>query len=699
MNKHVKKEIEFAGKPLILETGDVAVQANMAVKATYGDSIVLATVVSSDPKPEQNFFPLSVEYIEKLYASGTIKTSRFIKRDGRPSDEAVVTRRLIDHAIRPLFPVDYGDEVQVVVTVLSLDPASDPVFLSMIAVSAALYSSDIPWVGPMSSVRIGYKDNEYLVNPSFDDLRSSGLDMIVSFAGKDRKFLAVEAEADLLPEEVILEGIKCARDNTESIVDLLEEFAGGINPDGEKYEYKSAALNKDLVKDVGDIAKDKVVEMLARGDDKTEIETGLKDLMDEIYEKLEGKYKKDDMTKALADIEKRALQHLILGKGKRPDGRKVDEVRQVSGSVGILPRAHGSALFSRGLTQVLTAVTLGSPSLEQIIQDMYGERTRRFMHFYNFPPYSVGEVGKIGYPGGREIGHGMLVEKALNPVIPDQDSFPYTIVLMSETLSSSGSSSMASACSGAMALMDAGVPISEMVAGVGVGLITNDDSSKYEIMTDLAYMEDAFGCLDFKMTGTKTGVTAIQADMKLQGIPVELISEIIEQSKKGRLQILEEMKEIISSPRKEVSKYAPKTSTVRIDVNKIGVVIGSGGRTIKQIQESTDSIISIEPDGTVVVTADSEEKTNRAVREIEDLLRDVESGEIYDGKVKEITEFGAFVEVMPGKTGLLHISEISNSFVKNVRDHLKVGDTVRVKVIGMGENGKFSLSMKAADGK
>ena len=698
MNKYVKKEIEFAGKKLVLETGDLAMQANMAVKATYGDSVVLVTVVSGVANPDINFFPLTISYDERLYASGSIKTSRFVKRDGRPTDEAVITRRLVDHAIRPLFPSDYMDEVQVVVTVLSLDPTSDAECLSMLATSAALHASDIPWEGPMATARVGFVGGEYMLNPSKEDLLTkSALDMMVSFVGTDKKFLAIEAEAHILPEEQILGAIEFARNHLDPVVNLITDFAAEVNPTSAKYTYESKALKPELINDVSALAKGRIVEIMGQGFDKSKIKEAQEEVLTEVLKKLEGKYKKSDMQRAFEEIEKHALQHLILDEQKRPDGRGIKDIRPISSSVGILPRTHGSALFTRGVTQVLTVATLGSPSLELFIQSMYGEVTKRYIHYYNFPPYSVGEIGKMGSPGGREIGHGMLAEKALRPVIPSQKDFPYMIVLVSETLSSSGSSSMAATCGSTLALMDAGVPIKDMVAGVGVGLIVNDDLSKQLVMTDLAYMEDAFGFLDFKMTGTKTGVTAIQADMKMKGVPMSLLPKIIEQSKEGRLHVLAEMEKTLAQPRAEVSQYAPKTYTTKINPEKIGMVIGSGGKTIKDIQVRTDSEVTIEEDGTIIVTASSEENAKKAIDYINNLTREIKPGEIIEGIVKDVVDFGAFVEIAPGKDGLLHISELAHGYVAKVTDVLNVGDTVKVKVLEVGRDGKISLSKKALE--
>ncbi len=691
----VRKEIEFAGRRLVLEAGKLAGQANMAVQVTYGDSVVLTTAVSGGLNKDLDYFPLSVNYEERLYAGGLIKSSRFIKREGRATDEAVIIRRLIDHAIRPLFPEGFKDEVQVVNTVLSLDPSADPRFLSMIGTSASLHASDIPWEGPMVTALVGYINDEYVLNPSREQLEESDLDLVISFVGDDLRYLAMEASANLLPEETILGAIEFARNRLDPVLELVEEFARELNPEGSKYEYESQTLPEELLEDVRSVIEPRVEDLLYRNITKKHDFNALREeILEEVYSKFEGKYKKADMARSFEEIEKEVLQRNIVLNERRPDGRGIKEVRPISCEVSLLPRTHGSALFNRGVTQVLTVATLGSPNMEMIIQDMYGEDTKRYMHFYNFPPFSVGEVGRIGRAGGREIGHGMLAEKALVPVIPSQSEFPYTILLVSETLSSSGSSSMASACGSTLALMDAGVPIKDMVGGVGVGLMATDDFSEYKIITDLAYREDAFGLLDFKMTGTRTGVTAIQSDMKAKGIPMELLPKIFEQSKEGRIHVLDEMQKVMSAPRGTVSKYAPKSASIKIAPEKIGMIIGSGGKTIKKLQESSNTVLNIEEDGTVTATGSSDEDLKDVLGRISAMTKDVEVGEVYDGVVEDIVDFGAFVEILPGKSGLLHVSEISHDYVSDVKEHLKVGDHVRVKVIDV-DRGKISLSMKA----
>ena len=702
MNKIVRKETNFAGKKLIFETGELALRADMSVKATYGDTVLLVTAVSGDPSPEADFLGLRVQYEEKLYASGSIKSSRFVKRDGKATDDAVIARRSIDHAIRPLFPKDYMDEVQIVVTVLSLDDEADPEFLSMLATSACLQASNIPFYGPMASVRVGMIEGNLVLSPTLKQLDSeSDLDMMVSFVGDDKRFLAAEVEANVLPEEKILEAINFARDNVDDLYNFISDFVKEVNPEGQKYEYVSRFPSEEVINAISDLTMNRVEEIMKEKtltEGKQLMSEKLTELKEEAFKNFEGTYKKSDMEMAYELVTKKVMRKIVLDEGKRIDGRRVDEVRPLSVKVGILPRTHGSALFTRGETQALTVCTLGSPSDELLIQDMYGERRKRYLHYYNFPPYSVGEVGRFGAPNPREIGHGMIAEKALRPVIPSQDEFPYTIMLVSEIISSNGSSSMASTCGSTLSLMDAGVPIKDMVSGVAMGLIVEDDSfSRYQILTDLSGEEDANGYMDFKMTGTIRGVTAIQLDVKVKGIPMDVLPKIIEQSKEGRLFILKEMQKVIETPRSEVSQYAPKTVTTMIDPDKIGMVIGTGGKVIREIQEKTQSEISIEEDGKVVISSVDKEKAEEALKIVEGMTRNMQVGEVFDGTVKELLDFGALVEVLPGKVGLLHVSEIANSFVENVDEWFKVGDIVKVKVISVGDEGKFSLSKRAVD--
>ncbi|MBI2414322.1 polyribonucleotide nucleotidyltransferase [candidate division WWE3 bacterium] len=699
MNKIVKKEIMFAGRKLALETGELAMQANMAVKVSYGDTTVLVTVVSAAANPEKtDFFPLSVNYIERLYASGTIKNSRFMKRDGQPSDDAVIKRRLIDHAIRPLFPAEEGymDEVQVVVTILSMDEMSDPLVASMIATSAALHASDIPWSGPMATARVGRLEGKYILNPALVELEEhSDMDLVVSFVGKEKRFLALEAEANLVPEEEVLGALKFAQENIDPVLDLINEFAREVNPENKKYAWVSYLPAKELVDEVSNLVKARLVASLEVGHDKETQQNLQKELLAEVYTKLEGKFKKVDMEKAFEKVVKKALQHLILEEGKRPDGRAVDELRELKGAVGVLPRVHGSSLFSRGETQILDVTTLGSLSMEQNIQDMYGERKKRYLHFYTSPPYAAGETGRVGGVGGREIGHGRLAEKALVPVIPSRKEFPYTIILQSEVLSSNGSTSMASTCASSLSLMDAGVPIKAMIAGISIGLVVNEDFSKYVLLTDIAGAEDGNGFMDFKMTGSRDGITAIQVDIKAKGLPYEMVPLILKQSHDARMRILDFMETIIKAPRESVGEFAPKTMTTTIHPEQIGMIIGTGGKVIKQIQEDTQTVIAIDEDGSVAISGDNLDLVQKAKDIIDGMTREVKAGEVFTGTVEELAPYGAFVEILPGKTGLLHISEISNEFVAQIEDVLQVGQQVEVKVLEVTRDGKYSLSMKA----
>ncbi len=700
MSKKVIKEVEIAGKKLVLETGELAWQADMAVRAQYGDSVVLVTVVSSEPNPDLDYFPLSVVFQERLFASGTIKSSRFVKRDGRPTDEAIVKRRLIDHAIRPLFPQELGfmNEVQVAVNVLALDNEADVDFLSMVGVSAALHASDVPWAGPMSTIRVGYVKGDYIANPALEVLETeSDLDLMVSFVGKDKRFLAMEAEANVLSEEKVLGAIKFAQDEVSPVLDIINDFAEAVNPGLKKAEFISNLPAPEVKEDISKLVKDRVIALIKEGLEKEEMKARQSELLEEIYKEFEGKYKKDDMKSAFEKISKAALQHLILEEGKRPDGRAPEEIRPLSAKINVLPRVHGSAIFSRGLTQVMNIVTLGSPDDGQIIQDMYGERTKRYIHHYSFPPFSVGETGRMGGAGGREIGHGMLAEKALRPVIPDQSVFPYAILTNSETLSSNGSSSMASTCASSLSLMAAGVPLKEHVAGIGIGLVVNEDFSKKVLLTDIAGIEDGSGYMDFKMTGTREGVTAIQVDIKSKGIEFDMLPEIFKRSKDARMHVLDVMDAAIKEPNSEVSEFAPKTASLKIQPDQIGMVIGSGGKVIKKIQEDTGTDVSIEEDGTVVVSGVDKVKVAEAAEIIHGMTRLVEAGEVFEGEVEELAPYGAFVNFLPGKTGLLHISEISNDFVDKVEDHLEVGQTVKVKVLEVSRDGKYSLSIKALD--
>lgn len=700
MSKIIKKQMEFAGRTLSLETGEIAFQANQAVIARYGDTVVLATVVANELQGEFDYFPLRVDFEEKLYAGGFIKSSRFIKRETKPTDEATVAARLIDHAVRPLFPKDYKEEVQVIVTALSVDPEGDPEVLSLLAASAALTASNVPWNGPLGTVRVVMKDGSFILNPNLPpSTRESetslfDLDLVVSYLGD--RVMATEGDAKVVPEEKLLEAFKFGQEHVQPLLKFLQDFADEVG--NTKKPYVPNKLAGEMVTEIRNFSGEKIKKMLSTPLDKLDYVDYKIQLKEETYANFVGKYSKTDMDQSLDLIEKELVRSLILNEGRRPDGRKLDEVRPISGRIGLLPRTHGSALFTRGLTQALTIATLGSSSLEQLIQTMTGEETKRYMHHYSAPPYSTGETMPLRGPGRREIGHGMLAEKALRPVVPSKDEFPYAIRIVSEILSQNGSTSMASTCGSSLALMDAGVPIKAPVAGIAIGLITDEKESKYVVLTDIAGVEDFDGFLDFKLTGTRDGFTALQMDTKLHnGLPLSVLEEIISRSKQARFQVLDIMGGIIPTPRETLSQYAPRITVLKIDPKKIGEVIGPGGRIIKRIIEETGAAIDIEDDGTVYISAKEDEVSTRARQMIEGIVKEAKVGEIYDAHVTRLMDFGAFAEIFPGKEGLIHISEIAHHRVESVDEYLKVGDPVKVKVISIDEQGRVNLSKKALE--
>jgi len=690
----VKKTTQFAGKELSFEAGNLAFQTNQAILARYGDTVVLATVVCNEPKLETDFFPLRVDFEERLYAGGFIKNSRFVKREGRPSDEAVITGRLIDHAIRPRFPKDFMNEVQVIVTPLSVEADGDVETLALLSSSAVLHSSNVPWNGPLATVRVGInKEGVLVLNPGESTFEDLDLNVVMTVSAD--KIVAMEMAANLVPEEKVLAALEFGFNEAKPLLQFVNEFAEACKQT--KLVYVSRGVASDVYEAVKDMAFDKI---------KTLIQSTYMDRVDqtlaleeEVFAGLEGKFTKVDMKKALEKLEKEATRHLILEEGKRPDGRKFDEIRPLSMSIGILPRTHGSALFNRGLTQALTVTTLGSMSLEQTIQNMYGEDTKRYMHHYNGPAFSLGEISKGGSVGRREIGHGMLAEKALKPVIPGKEEFPYAIRVVSEILSQQGSSSMAATCASTLSLMDAGVPIKTPVAGIAIGLMLDAEEQKSVVLTDIANFEDFYGFMDFKMTGGVDGVTAIQMDIKATGITLPLMKEIIDRSKKARLEILAQMKAVISEPRTELSKHAPRITTLKIKTDQIGLLIGPGGKTIRDIIARTGATIDVAEDGVVSIAAVDAVGGQQAVDEILAMTKEIKVGEIYDGTVKKVMDFGAFTEIVPGKDGLVHVSELSHQFTPDINAVVKIGDKIKVQVLAIGDDGKISLSKKALEPK
>lgn len=690
--KIVKKSIEIGGRTLSLEVGRFAEQASAAVLAQYGDTMVLATVTASSRETTLDYFPLSVEYVERLYAGGRIKGSRWVKREGRPSDDAVLAGRVIDRSIRPLFPKTYKHDVQVIITVLSVDGENDADVLGLVATSAAIAISPIPWNGPVSGVRMGYvhpdgQNASLLVNPRVSEQAMSDFDFIVA-SNRDRVIM-LEGGFCETPEDVVKDSIKMAKDANAKIIDLIEDLVKEV---GKTKVAIVVATEAEELKDK--IVKDYKKEMDSAFAKKAEKEFGgdeVVELAKTIVVAYENKYTQKAVEEALDYLFKKQVRENVLTKEKRFDGRKIDEIRPIECAVGLLPRVHGSAMFKRGQTQVLTVATLGTPSLEQLIESPMGEEAKRYIHHYSMPPYSVGETGRVGTPSRREIGHGALAERGLLSVIPAEDEFPYTIRLVSEVMSSNGSTSMASTCGSTLALMDAGVPIKEPVAGISIGLMS--DKKKFVLLTDIMGIEDFAGDMDFKVAGTKNGITAIQLDMKIDGLTDDIIDGTFERAKTARLEILKKMLAVIAAPRKSLSQYAPKVQIVKIPVEKIGEVIGPGGKMIRNIIATTGATVDVEDDGSVLISGIDQDAVQKAVDWVTGLTRDVTVGEEFDGEVKRILPFGAFVEILPGKEGMVHVSQMSTGYVNNPEEVVKLGQKVHVRVMEVDDMHRINLSM------
>ncbi len=679
----------IAGRTLSIQVAKFAQQADGAVAVRYGNTVVLVTAcVSSEPREGIDFVPLTVDYEERLYAAGKIPGS-FIRREGRPTEEAIITSRLIDRSLRPLLSKEFHYDVQVVATVLSVDQENDPDICALIGASAALTLSSIPFYGPISAIHIGYIGDTLVVNPTLPQMEDSLLDLIVS--SNKENVVMVEASAREVSEEILIDAIKLGYETNQDIIELQEELRQNYGKT--KLDIEPKELAAELSSHIASILGEKLSQVL-ENPEKLRRDKALTSIKEETRNKLVDSFSEDEINFAFETQLKAAVREKILQSKRHLDGRQAKEIRPISCEVGILPRTHGSGLFARGETQVLTITTLGSTSREQLLDGLGLEETKRFMHHYNFPPFSTGEVKRIGATGRREIGHGALVERAIAPVLPSEDDFPYTIRLVSEVLSSYGSTSMASACASTLSLMDAGVPIKAPVAGIAMGLLTGKDES-YVVLTDIVGMEDAYGDMDFKVAGTTRGLTALQLDIKLRGINYGILAEALNQAHEARLEILGKMSLAISSTRSELSPYAPRMYEITIDTSKIGTVIGPGGRVIRSIIEETKTSIDIKNDGTVLVGSPNEEAAQKAIKIIEDLTREVEQGEIYTGKVTRLFNFGAMVEILPGKEGLVHISELANYHVPKVEDVVKVGDEVMVKVIGIDNSGRINLSRKA----
>ncbi len=684
-------QITLGGRVLTVETGKLAKQANGSVFLRYGDTAVLVTAVcSANPREGIDFFPLTVDYEERLYAVGKIPGG-FIKREGRPSEKAILSGRLIDRPIRPLFPEGFRNDVQVVSTVMSVDQDHDPAVTAMIGASTALTISDIPFNGPIGGVIVGRVNGEFIINPTREQAEASDMHLVV--AGTRDAVMMVEAGCKEVPESVILEAIMFGHETIKELVRFQEEIAAAIGKP--KREINLAKVEPEIESSVRAYITGEM-KFAVKSADKLERQAAIDALKTRTTEHFAGIY--PDTPKSVeavfGKVLKETVRKMIVEDGIRPDGRGVTEIRPISCEVGILPRTHGSGLFTRGQTQALTSTTLGPISDEQILDGLGVEESKRYMHHYNFPPYSVGEARPMRGPGRRDIGHGALAERALEPMIPPESEFPYTIRLVSEILESNGSSSMASVCGSTMSLMDAGVPIKRPVAGVAMGLVKDGD--QVQVLTDIQGMEDALGDMDFKVAGTENGVTAIQMDIKIAGIDRYILERALAQAYQGRMFILGKMLESISEPRKQLSPYAPRVIHMTIDPEKIRVVIGPGGKTIKKIIDDTGVDIDIEDDGRVLIYSSTGEGGDKAKKIIEDLTEDVEVGKIYNGRVVRIMDFGAFVEVLPGKEGLVHISQLAEQRVNKVDDVVSVGDEILVKVIKIDEQGRVNLSRKQA---
>ncbi|MCX8009824.1 MAG: polyribonucleotide nucleotidyltransferase, partial [Ignavibacteria bacterium] len=678
------KECEINGKTLSLETGRFAKQANGSVMVTYGETMVLAVAVAAEePVEGQDFFPLSVEYREKVSAVGKIPGG-YIKREGKPSEKEILSARLIDRPIRPLFPKNFMNETQVIVQVFSSDQEHDPDVLGAIGASAALTISDIPFEGPIGEVRVCLIDDKFVINPAYSQIEKSKLEIVV--AGTEDSILMVEGEAREVSEETMLNAIEFGHEAIKKIVALQKELASEIGV-VKKLVPEILDDEKAIEEDVENLCKGKIEDLIHTPTPKAERHQRMKQIFDEALESLKEKYPEKELLigEKVHDLERTLMRKMILEESKRLDGRNTVQIRPISCEVGLLPRTHGSSLFTRGETQSLTTITLGTQLDQQMIEGLLPETSKKFMLHYNFPAFSVGEVGKYTGPGRREIGHGNLAERSLKSVLPDDSKFPYTIRVVSDILESNGSSSMATVCAGSLALMDGGVPIKKAVAGIAMGLIKEGDN--YKILSDILGDEDHLGDMDFKVAGTEDGITGFQMDIKIKGISFEIMREALEQAKVGRLYILSKMNEVISAPRSQISRYAPHLIQIKIPIEMIGAVIGPGGKMIQSIQRDTGTEIAIDEDGTVNIAAVSKEGGEDAKTRIRLMTEPPQVGKVYKAIVKRIMDFGAFVEIAPGKEGLLHISQIDLKKVNKVEDVLKIGDKVEVKLVKIDNDG------------
>jgi len=683
-------ERAIGSNKLTIETGKLAAQAHGAVTVRYGDTVLLATAVMADkPRPDIDFLPLTVEYEERLYSAGKIPGS-FFRREGRPGQEAILSARLIDRPIRPLFPKGLHNDIQVIVTVLSVDMENPPEVLGMLGASAALSISQIPFIGPIGATRVAYKDGQYIIHPTYQEIHASDLNLVV--AGTSDAIMMVEAGSDQVSEEVILDGIRRAQEANLIAIDLIDELTHLVGKPKSQVAADSEA-EKRLQSEIKAILNGRVAPVLDENPDKVAREAALARLETEVAQKLGASYLPDQIADGFKSILKEEVRRRILEQGIRPDGRALIDIRPISCEVGLLPRTHGSGLFTRGLTQVLSIATLASVGMKQTLDTVGPEDTKLFMHHYNFPPYSTGEAKRVGSPGRREIGHGALAERAILPVLPPEEEFPYAIRVVSEVLSSNGSTSMASVCGTTLALMDAGVPIKAPVAGVAMGLVGAEDG-RIAILSDIQGAEDALGDMDFKVAGTEKGINALQLDIKIKGLNQEILRQTLEQARVGRLYILEQMRQTIARPRAEISPYAPKMMRLKIPVEKIGALIGPGGRTIRSIIEETGATIDVQDDGSVVIGAPDQVMMERARSKVEGLTRELMVGDIFTGKITRVTNFGVFVELLPGREGLVRTADLGD-----MEDGVEVGREITVVVQEIDAQGRLNLSRRALFGE
>lgn len=683
--KTIKKTCEIAGREITFETGLLAPQADLSVLVTMGQTVVLATVTSSPLKAELDYFPLSVEYQERLYAGGRIKGSRWIKRDGKPADADILKGRLVDRSIRPLFPKTYKKEVQVITTVMSVDMTNDPGIVSAIAASAVLSGSSLPWAGPVAVVSVGYVNGEYVLYPTTQESETSALDLVVS--ATDQAIIMIEAGAKQVADDIVLGAIDFAFAEGKKIIKAISEFSEMVGLSKEAIEKE--AVDQNLKKQVVKLVEGKLeaaIEAMAKKEGKSQEWDELVLAVTEAF----GEESSKQAVEILDNLKKEHIRKNIL-KGVRPDGRKLTEVRPLFSQVGVLPRTHGSGLFQRGATQVLSVATLGSLDMGQLLESAEGESEKRYMHHYIMPPFSTGETGRVGSPSRREIGHGALAERALESVIPSKEDFPYAIQVVSEVLSSNGSTSMASTCGSTLALMDAGVPLLAPISGVAMGVIVDGDETA--IMTDIAGIEDFNGDMDFKVAGSKEGITALQLDVKTLSLTPALLRKAMAQAHEGRMHILEHMLTTIAKPRDEINPLAPKVKSISIDIEKIGELIGPSGKTIKKIIADSGAQVNVDDTGLVSVTGSSSESVDRAILMIEGIVKNPEPGQIFEGVVKRVQSFGAFVEILPGREGMVHVSDMSTEYVSDAADVVSEGQAVTVRVKEIDQMGRLNLSM------